>query len=189
MDRFMCYIAGGQPMGASKSLLGCQDKTPPIDNEEIYISSEIYFAKSSKSWNKQGVAFLKNKFSPKHQTFGRMYLITKDQFIQIVEQETNRNCVTIDFQKAIDEKTFVFIEKSWYGRIIHIGTQYGYPIFTFTSEEDFESSKPSESYLKTIAEGIKQVYSLNDLEITNYLITKEGIANNYSNEELLSALS
>ena len=50
-ERFLCYIMGGKAIGSNKSNPGCKDKTPPRDTEEIYIESEMYFAKSSSVWD------------------------------------------------------------------------------------------------------------------------------------------
>ncbi|MGX1752144.1 hypothetical protein [Sphingobacterium sp. NPDC055346] len=44
-DRFYCYIQGGQPAGANTIYEGCTDKSLPIDEENIIINAELYFAK------------------------------------------------------------------------------------------------------------------------------------------------
>ena len=86
-DRFHCYIQGGTPKGSQTSYKGCKDKTLPIDNEDFYIASELYFAKKSiKSWNGGGVGFISNNFN-EAKTIGRIYLITKEQFIDVIKQE------------------------------------------------------------------------------------------------------
>lgn len=185
--RFLCYIRGGQPKGAAKSYLGCSDKTLPIDSEEIYISSEMYFAKSSGNWDNGGVAFIKTDFDEQQQTLGRMYLITKEQFIDVVKQETDfKGDLTIDFDRAISEGFLVFREGSWYGNIIFLGNQNGAPIFTFTHQSNISSkTKPSDKYLTTIVRGIHETYNhLNTDEIVEYLISKQGVTDNYSREDL-----
>lgn len=84
-ERFHCYIRGGCPKGSNKTYQGCRDKTLPIDNEEVYINSELYFAMKSSTWDNGGVGFIKVDFNPKPVTLGRMYLITKEQFIDVVK--------------------------------------------------------------------------------------------------------
>lgn len=42
-ERFLCYIKGGQPAGANTSYNGCNDKTLPIDSEQMYIPAEHNF--------------------------------------------------------------------------------------------------------------------------------------------------
>jgi hypothetical protein len=186
-ERFLCYIRGGQPKGAAKSYPGCTDKTLPIDNEEIYICSEMYFAKSSCNWENGGVAFIKTDFDQQQQTLGRMYLITKGQFIDVVKQETDfKGDLTIDFDRAISDGSLVFRPDSWYGNIIFLGNQHGDPIFTFTSQDNISpTKKPIDKYLMTIIRGILETYKhLNTDEIVDYLISKQGVTDNYSRKDL-----
>lgn len=185
-ERFLCYIKGGQPLGTTKTYLGCTDKSLPIYKEEIYINSELYFAKQSKTWGKGGVCFIKTNFDPHVQTLGRMYLITKQQFTDVVKQETtNENNLTINFENAISKGSLIFNEGSWYGNLIYLGTQNDFPIFTFTNQENIgETNKPSENYLRTITKGIQETYNLSTAEIVNYFISKSGIINNFTKEQL-----
>lgn len=189
-ERFYCYIRGGCPTGSNKTYLGCRDKTLPVDDEEVYINSELYFAKTSSTWNNGGVGFIKVDFDPKVATLGRMYLITKEQFIDVVKQETaNADELIIDFNTAIKEGTLIIKKGSWYGNIIYLGDQYGSPIFTFTHETEIsKKTKPSESYLATIVRGINEVFNLNAAEVFEYLISKEGIKGYYKENELMKVI-
>lgn len=187
-ERFLCYIRGGQPEGAAKSYPGCKDKTLPMDKEEIYICSEMYFAKSSGNWDNGGVAFIKTNFDKRQQTLGRMYLITNEQFIDVVKQETNfTGELIIDFDRAISDGSLVFREGSWYGNIIFLGNRNDHPIFTFTHQENISpTTKPSNKYLRTIVKGIHETYDhLSTPEIVDYLISKQGVAGNNSREDLV----
>src|SRR5436305_7842838 len=85
--RFMCYIAGGRPAGSQNTNPGCRDKTPPIDNKPIAIHLDLYFAEYSQWWN-GGVAFIK-RGNERSKTLGRIYLITDDQFNDVVLQENS----------------------------------------------------------------------------------------------------
>lgn len=189
-ERFLCYIRGGQPLGSVKNYVGCTDKSLPIDKEEIYINSEIYFAKKSKSWGNGGVCFIESDFSPTSQTLGRMYLITKAQFIDVIRQETDSiGNLTIDFDKAANDGSLVFKPDSWYGKIIYLGTQASYPIFTFTNESNIDAAnKPNEEYLKTIIRGIQETYNLSVAEITDYFVNKKGIKGNITAGELIEII-
>ncbi|WP_240795382.1 hypothetical protein [Aquibacillus halophilus] len=68
----------------------------------------------------------------------------------------------------------------------YLGEADGYPIFTFTADWDLDVpfNKPSNEYLSMIINGLKAIIGLEDIEIFNYLRTKPGIANNYTNTEL-----
>jgi len=192
MERFLCYIRGGQPEGRLDVYKGCRDKTLPEDNEELYINSQLYFAKKSKGWNKGGVGFISNSFDTKIQTLARMYLIRKEQFIDIIKQETKyEKELKIDFNECVNTGSIVFKDPSWYGNLIYLGEKKHHPIFTFTSKNDFvgEINKPDKNYLKTIIEGIKEVFPFDDLEICEYLMTLKGIKENFSKHELIDLIN
>ncbi len=188
-ERFLCYIQGGQPAGANTSYIGCEDKTSPIDSEEMYISAELYFAKVSKNWN-GGIAIIRTTFNPTASTYGRIYLITKGQLIDIARQKTNTSTsLEIDFEKAIKNGSYIFKQPSWYGNLLYLGEHNGFPIFTITNEQDSQSStKPSNAYLKTIIDGLRKSHWLDNHAIFDYLKTKHGIMENYSEEELRSII-
>ncbi|MCF8254987.1 MAG: hypothetical protein K9H61_09640 [Bacteroidia bacterium] len=192
MERFLCYIRGGQPYGRPDIYEGCLDKTLPEDNEEFYICSRLYFAKESSGWNKGGVGFISNTFDNKSQTLARMYLITKEQFVDVVKQETKfKGNLEINFDECINNGSLIFKDPSWYGNLIYLGEQNQQPIFTFTSKEDFSHliNRPDRKYLKTIIEGIKEVFPFDDNEICDYLFPLEGIEGNYTRKELLDLIN
>lgn len=185
-DRFLCYIKGGKPEGASRDYPGCSDKTDPVEDEEIILCSELYFAKQSRNWEDAGVAFIKTKFEASQWTFGRMYLITEEQFTEVVKQEINfQGDLGIDFAKAVSEGNYIFREGSWYGCICYLGEVDGFPIFTFTNQNILTTTKPGVNYLKTLIRGIQERYDyLSEREIVDYLISKQGITDNYTKEDL-----
>jgi len=188
-ERFLFYILGGKPIGSTKEYIGSKDKTFPIKNEEIYINSELYFAKKSSTWNGGGVCFININFDKQIQTLGRMYLITKEQFLDIVRQETGtENSLNFDIKDVMNNGFSIVKERSWYVKIIYLGNQDDYPIFTISSEINFDPTKPDKNYLKTIIRGLQETYNLNEEEIKDYLITKRGIINNYTSDELLSII-
>lgn len=185
-ERFLCYIKGGQPIGAATKYKGCRDTRLPTDSEEFYISSELYFARNSQNWGNGGVAFIRTKFEPQASTMGRIYLITKGQFVDIAKQESNTNAeLILDFEKALKEGSFMIEPSLWYGNLLYLGQHYNYPIFTLTNENDLQAfTKPGKDYLQTIIKGIKQAHHLDDKTIFDYLKTKKGIHSNYSEKEL-----
>jgi hypothetical protein len=190
-ERFLCYIRGGRPSGANRTYKGCRDKTLPIDSEEIYINQKLYFGKSSKNWDGGGVAFLGLSSDPGHLTLGRMYLITREQFMDVVKQETDtKEKLTIDFEGAMEEGSYVFKDRSWYGTIVYLGEQYGCPIFTFTHQDDSQPvTRPGNNYLATIVKGIGETFSLSKQEIYDYLHSKDGISGNYTEQELINLIN
>ena len=147
----------------------------------------MYFAKKSKSWTSGGVGFIKTTKDEKANTYGRMYLITKDQFEEVIKQETNyKNTLSIDYDKAVKEGNYIFREKSWYGNLIYLGDCEKSPIFTFTNEIDLddEINPPDTNYVKIIASGIKEKYNLTQEDLEQYFKSKSGITGEDIEEKL-----
>jgi len=189
-SRFHCYILGGQPNGAQKTNPGCTDKTLPIDKAGVSINSELYFAKNAKGWDSCGVGFIDPELNDNIQTYGRMYLITVEQFVEVVKQENNfKGELRIDLKEAKEKGSLVVKEHSWYGNLLYLGEQKGHPIFTFTNERKLTEAinPPSEQYLRTIINGLKETYHLNEIELKEYFENKVGIKG-YEIENKLSEL-
>ena len=75
-----------------KEYQGCTCDHPPKDNKPYKIKHELYFAKESPTWCGHGVAFIKSENSKSKEliTLGRIYLITIEQFNDILHQENGR---------------------------------------------------------------------------------------------------
>ena len=178
-ERFSCYISGGTPRGAHRIYPGCTDTSAPIASKQIKINAELYFAKVSKTWSGGGAAFIRPDIDKEFTTLGRMHLITIEQFIELVKQEIKlEGELLIDFNKTIKE-TALDLQRpdSWYNKLMYLGTDEGYPIFTFTNMNFLaeEINPPNEHYLKIIIEGLKETYHLKPSEIEEYLRVKKGI--------------
>ena len=191
-ERFHKYIMGGQPKGSKNNYAGCSNKTLPTYKEKIYLNYELYFAKKSSAWNYGGVCFIKTDFNINVKTLGRMYLITTDQYVDIIKQETNhKGNLFIDFDKAKKDGSLIFKEKSWYGKLFFLGEQNGYPIFTFTNENNLTNdiNPPSNEYLATIIRGLKETYNLNEIELKKYFENKIGIKGYNIEKKLVEIIS
>ena len=142
-QRFSCYIKGGTPKGTSKFDVGCHDKAPAIDGGMISIPFQLYFTKSSPKWENKSVGFLGLEINPETLTLGRKYLITKEQFEDVFKQANNigmKQTINIDFRE-IRENGALTVKESWFGRIVFLGTEEGFPVFTLTSYWDFNSEE------------------------------------------------
>ncbi len=192
-QRFLCYIKGGTPEGTSKFDVGCRDKAPVVDGGKISIPFQLYFTKSSPKWENKSVGFLSIEVNPAIRTLGRKYLITKEQFEDVFKQENNisiKQAINIDFKKAREEGALT-VNESWFGRIIYLGTEERFPIFTLTAYWDFNPEEvlpPSSNYLKHIIKGIRQTYRISNEQILEYLSQKPGISTNVSESKLLSTI-
>ena len=148
-------------------------------------------------------------------TMGRMYLITSQQFRDVVCQENKRPfddpLLTKSLTKALEhiwdhDECFLNPEDpskpadkshpKWYGRLLKLGEEDSLPILSFTAEwpdkdiRDYIESPPSWPYLRTIARGLAETYaSLTVEEIVNYLSEKRGVKGLLSVDQLRHSLS
>ncbi|SHG74966.1 hypothetical protein [Ornithinibacillus halophilus] len=187
-DRFLCYITGDTPPGSTKAERGCRDNTRPMDSAEVNMPYPLYFAKKRSKWGEGGVAFIDHKKSEAaNATVGKMYLITDEQFADVVAQENNQSTMDIDLEKVI-RNGHLKIRPGWYGRIIYLGEENGYPIFTFTNNEPMnvqELNKPAIPYIRTIANGMLDL-GYDQQQVVDYFLTKNGIVGEFSEETLWS---
>lgn len=190
-ERFHCYIKGGRYKGNTTDHEGCRDQALPLDEKNIIIPHKLYFAKRSKSWGSGGVGFIQLDKDEKERTFGKMYLVTQEQFSDIVKQETkgNKN-IEIDFDAAKKNSPTEVLNNSWYGNVMFLGTEQGYPIFTFTNSLNLSDfNRPSESYLKTIIKGVMANFDLSADEMMLYMLSRPGVTDNYQKQELINIIN
>jgi hypothetical protein len=164
-------------------------------NRPVTINHELYFSKSSSIWEHGGVAFIRAEKNENIKTLGRMYLITTEQFEQVVRQENaiepEDERIQIDLEDTISKGESI-IDGNWYSQILFLGYEDGNPILTFTggwSDDEIEPNPPGEKYLKTIIKGIKEAYELDDANMVEYLIDVEGIKGRIGEEILIKWVS
>ena len=187
-ERFMCYIEGGKPKNSSKTEKGCLDKTPPKDDRPHEINHALYFARNSKKWNNGGSCILSIKFDKNKITYGRKFLITVEQFLDIVSQNNGVDNIEIDFDDVMKNGS-KSINNSLSGNILYLGDEEGYPIFTFTSHfDETEYVKPDILYLATIGAGVKNTFNMTSEQVTDYFMGLDGIKQNYYRNDLLKQL-
>ncbi|QNO16718.1 gamma-glutamylcyclotransferase [Alkalicella caledoniensis] len=135
-ERFMKYIEG------------CSDTTPPKKERPIIIDHELYFANRSGRWDSRGVAFL--DLGKEGKTYGKMYLITEEQFKEIQQQEG----------------------PTWYDGVGSLGFKDGIAVKTLTHSTRFvDENIPCKAYFNTIKQGIRSTYpTLSEEEIDAYLL-------------------
>lgn len=183
--RFHCYIGGGKAEGSTKSEIGCTNPTLPIKVSPIIMPYEMYFAEYSGRWD-GGVAFIDTKKKENIKTFGKKYLITAEQFQEIVQQENGDSSMIVDLPLAKKVKMYQF-SNGWYGNIIYLGEKEGHPIFTFTDHRSIDEktfTSPSMAYLKSIFNGMRDTYDDEPHEFLKYLYNCKGVSDTYSLSDL-----
>ena len=110
-----------------------------------------------------------------------MYLVTDDQFNDIVRQENGRrpngSRICPSFQEIVQGECWSLPNIRLYGSLLKLGNDHGHPVLTFTvTREDFQINPPSEPYIKLLAAGLKETYpDMSDKEVRNYLLRADGI--------------
>ena len=179
--RFLCYIEGGTPAGSDKKNPGCRDKTHPAAIRPVTLNYELFFAGHFQGWNGAS-AFLKSS-TGEAASLGRMYLISYNQFNDVVLQENGREpdgaSLIPTYESLVSEKEHRLPGLTTYGRLLLVGNdEEDRPILTFTSPEDLNLpiAPPSEPYVKVIAAGIKETYpAMKNSEIVAYLMSAAGV--------------
>jgi hypothetical protein len=202
--RFLTYIKGGSPDGTNSSHQGARDKTSPKDSTPIRFNGRMHFAGTSYKWGRGGIAFI-DKDTSGH-ALGRAYLITFEQFEDVVAQENGKatGSVTISGIETL-KKGSTEVGAGLYNNLIHIGDYRGYPVFTFTSsftakdavadaqistsyKKMGSTNKPSDNYLRMIAKGLEESFGMSIEEQSDYLRGTLG-AGEMSKETLIQVLS
>ncbi|MEH7747358.1 hypothetical protein V7659_20320 [Neobacillus drentensis] len=189
-DRFLCYIKGGSPAGSTRVESGCKDSSLPVAETTFPLHRPLYFAKEAAGWQSQGVAFIGLKQGEEYLTYSKKYLITIEQFLDVVKQENSGDHFEIDLNEVKEKGSKIFRHRAWYGNIIYLGDDQGYPIFTFTApweQAEVEMKKPSHNYLATIIKGLKTDYT--EEEIFYYLQNTPGITGFYTDDELAKVIA
>ncbi|GGB40426.1 hypothetical protein F3157_16985 [Virgibacillus dakarensis] len=184
-DRFLCYIYGDTPKGSTAKECGCTDKTPPKRSEKVELPYPLYFAKERSKWGDGGVAFIGDRPVYTDRTYARKYLITAEQFSEVVAQENNQPGLLVELQQVL-QKGKQTITDGWYGSLLYLGEEDGFPMFTFTANTPMDRTtfnKPSASYLTMIVRGLRELGLTND-EIVSYLLGKKGIAEYFTTDTL-----
>jgi hypothetical protein len=217
-ERFLNYIFGGKLKGTTICNRGCTVKTPPSSSLPVIVNRNMYFARYGSSWN-GAPAFLdiqtKSFDSDLEVIVGeklqssfyelsrflsdksiislcRMYLVTKSQFLEVVKQENLNHSFEFDLTSfGMGPPRTEKVLNSFYGHLIYLGSHQGYPIFTFSSENDFSNllHVPSSKYLTVIAQGLKETFQITDDEIISYFRSRPGFDSSLNEQQIKEILT
>lgn len=189
-ERFLAYIRGGRPPGAKFIQVGCSDPTPPSHDHGIMILHRLYFAGALRQWESAGIAFVDPIKDSIAKTLGRMYLISTDQFREVVLQENGYRRMNVDLgmdlEKTLQEGS-TELREGLYRTLLCLGEEGGYPIFTFTAgggPDEAPLNPPGPLYLTIIVRGLKETFGLSDSGIIEYFRDRPGIRGLLPDEEL-----
>lgn len=202
-ERFLLYIQGGTLARTDRTYEGCRDKTPPKADRPLTINHELFFAGRSKHWQGGARAFIRSERGVET-TLGRMYLITDEQFDQVIRQERGmgtegpRLCPDLTFMTQHKEcflnpddpsRPSSTDRRTTYGRILNLGTEDSFPVLTFTAvgpDNEITPRAPSRQYLQAIARGMRETFPhMTTQQICDYYLSKAGVRGLIDPRELL----
>ena len=182
--RFDCYLRGGCPAGASHVYPGCRDDTPPADEVADEVDTTLAFGGTSVTWG-GGVAFVRDGGG---RARARLYLLTLDQFADVVAQENWLEPGTVLIQPGV-AMPLVLDGEHVYRVVVPLGERGGVPVLTVSQPADTRPTVPSASYLRHIADGLREAHAMRTAEIVEYLSSAPGIRGTLATDELTAAVS
>ncbi len=192
--RFLAYLRGGLVAGNDVVYLGCGDTSPPLEEAVLELPHALYFAGwSSRVWGGTSAAF--TTLAPQSgSTLARAYLITRQQFVEVVRQENGNRAEVDDFdvklEAARQQGHARMLATGAYTELIHCGERDGIPMLSFTASEnrrDFR--RPSAAYLHVIGTGLQECHGLRTSEVAAYLGDRPGVRGTWTYGQLLDILT
>ncbi len=193
-DRFLCYIQGGTPRGATFSQVGCSVQELPRDDRPLTIPHRLYFAGRARGWENQGVCFIRRERAGVAGTLGRMYLIREDQFREVFLQENGVGSFQEKDQVPVEEavvRGMSTFGQGNYATLLRLGTRESRPILTFTAlwnENRVELVPPGPNYLSALARGLQECHGLSRGEMAEYFLSIPGISGHLSRSEVMDII-
>lgn len=171
--RFSCYLQGGNLPGMQRVYPGARDQSPPRASRPVWLGGAVYFALESKVWT-GGMAFLDPDASGC--AAGRAYLITVEQFADVVAQETHALPGSVDVNvSAAVASGRVTLGPGRYETLVVAGHVENVPVLTFTSpNRQHPVTPPSPAYLRMLAQGLIEAHGWDMGETARYLSALEG---------------
>jgi hypothetical protein len=172
-ERFCYYLRGGRPDGVERDYPGCRDTSDELDSFGLLISGGVYFAGRSSGW-RAGMAF----YDPEApgQVAARAYLITAEQFVDVLAQETRRSPgMALDLGPVFRGERYSN-GVGGYSILVRVGERHGLPLVTFTRDRRSVSTlvAPSVLYLAAMATGLREAHGWSRSQIDRYLSALHG---------------
>lgn len=174
-ERFCCYLRGGRPDGSERDYPGCRDTSDPADSFGLLIKGVVYFAGRSSSW-RAGIAFY--DAHAHGEVAARAYLITVEQFIDVLAQETRRPPgMALDLTPTFRGDRYS-MGVGGYSILVRVGDRRGVPLVTFTRDRHTapKLAAPSAAYLTAMATGLRETHGWSPMQIHRYLSALPGVA-------------
>ena len=187
--RFMAYLEGGSVAGNDVVHEGCTDTAPPVDDVALELPHSLYFAGwSPRVWGGTAAAFISLE-AQGPSALARAYLITRDQFVEVVRQENAGLAGVDDFDAKVERARKLghtrLLATGSYCELIHCGERDGRPMLSFTAARNRRDlARPSAAYLRVIGRGLQECHGLSSTEVVEYLRDRPGIQGKVTDSQL-----
>jgi len=183
LERFRCYVLGGQPAGGSRRYPGCRDPREPQAVVTLTISGGIYFAGRSSVWG-GGMALYDSQATGR--VAARGYLLSAEQFVDVLAQEMRQAPgVELDLSPVHGSGEHTF-GPGRYETLVRVGTRDGLPMVTFTCSREAarDLAAPTADYLATMISGLREAHGWTAARIADYLAAVPGAAGVWTAEQI-----
>lgn len=146
------------------------------------------------SWAEaETVAELEQRFSNGY-ALGRAYLITEEQFWEVVEQENYANI--LQQQCSLQEHLEAGLAQSGklqliegaaagYDHLLFFGYHQGYPMVSFSGKKSVKDlASPNAAYLNTLIRGLRETFHMDRDGVSEYLHGSAGLSHTLTKGEL-----
>jgi hypothetical protein len=175
--RFACYLSGGRPTGGTRDYTGCRDTRSPRRTLSLEVDGGLVFAGRSTVWG-GGMAF----YDPLAvgRAACRAYLVTADQFADVVAQEMRRPAGG-EFARTLAPalsgvRTVEVMGPGCYETVVRLGEWDAAPLLTVTVDpaERPPLAAPSPSYVRWVAVGLREAHGWSQAQVETYLSSAPG---------------
>ena len=188
-SRFLTYLQGGRVPGNAVLYRGCRDTAPPADDLPITLPHSLYFAGwSARVWGGTSAAFV-TRAAQTPPALARAYLITEEQFLDVVRQENANGLAVDDFEpkarQARRDGHMRLLSTGTYTELLFCGERDGHPMLTFTASGDrVDLRAPSAAYLRVIGSGLRECHGLSTAEVVAYMLDRPGVEGAWTDAQL-----
>lgn len=187
-ERFLHYLGGGRPAGASRTYPGARNPTPPLDDRALTLPGEMFFAWESPTWG-GGIAFY--DADSEGPTLARAYLVTDQQFADVAAQERHElPGEDLDLSHVLEHSRHD-LGPGRYEALHLVGELEGLPVLTFTTPDPsgLQQNSPTTTYLATLVTGLRETHGLADDDLADYLLGRPGIGPEWDRAALAGLVS
>jgi succinyl-diaminopimelate desuccinylase len=185
-ENFLMQIRGGNPEGSKRVYAGCTNQAPPQKDVFMLLPHRLYFAGQCEAWG-GGHINIEIEPSPDASTIARAYLITIDQFEEIVAQQNKRRISQpLPLKDAMQRGHATIGEgQGYYDELVCCGMKDGRPIFTLTAvRPELPYVPPTLIYARLLCKGLAENTDMDHQAVITYMLSMPGIAGHYKKQEL-----